>query len=71
LLKYNDRKISLVTQEIASQVENAKKGSLYVEDIIGRELRTASIAIKKSLPANFEDVTNEELKQLSEELTLE
>lgn len=70
LLKYNEKEIALVTQEIAYQVENAKEGSIYVEDLIGRELRTASIAIKKSLPPNYEDVTNEELKQLANELLI-
>ncbi|MGM0878071.1 MAG: putative bifunctional diguanylate cyclase/phosphodiesterase [Bacillota bacterium] len=70
LLKYNEREIALVTQEIAYQVENAKEGSLYVEDMIGRELRTASIAIKKSLPPNYENVKNEELKRLADELMI-
>ncbi|GAA3324323.1 hypothetical protein GCM10020331_051730 [Ectobacillus funiculus] len=47
-----------------------KEGSLYVENIIGRELRTASIAINKSLPSKYEDVTNEQLKALADELMI-
>lgn len=70
LLDYNESQINMITQEVAFQVENAKKGSLYVEDLIGRELRTASIAIQKSLPAKHEDVTNEQLIHLANELML-
>ncbi|HWO97773.1 MAG TPA: EAL domain-containing protein [Bacillus sp. (in: firmicutes)] len=70
LMEYNEKEIALITQEVSYQVENAKKGSLYVENIIGRELRTASIAIQKSLPSNHEAVTNEQLKTLAEELMI-
>ncbi len=70
LIEYNEKEIALITQEVSYQVENAKRGSLYVENIIGRELRTASIAIQKSLPSNHEDVTNEQLKTLAEELMI-
>lgn len=68
LIEYNEKEIALITQEVSFQVENAKEGSLYVENIIGRELRTASIAIKKSLPSKHEDVTNEQLRALADEL---
>lgn len=70
LLAANKREIQLVTEEVTFQVENAKKGALYVEDIIGRELRTVSIAALKSLPARHEDVTNEQLVQLAKELNV-
>lgn len=70
LIEYNEKEIELITQEVSFQVENAKDGSLYVENIIGRELRTASIAVKKSLPSNYEDVTNEQLKALADELMI-
>ncbi|MGG3891530.1 EAL domain-containing protein [Metabacillus fastidiosus] len=70
LINYNEREIQLITQEIAIQVENSKKGALYVEDIRGRELRTASIAIKNSLPKEYKDVTNEQLKALADELMI-
>ncbi|WP_332634141.1 putative bifunctional diguanylate cyclase/phosphodiesterase [Halalkalibacter flavus] len=70
LVEYKEREIELITQEISFQVENAKGGALYVEDIMGRELRTASIAIRNSLPANYEDVTNEQLVELAEELMI-
>lgn len=68
LIEFNEREIELITQEVSYQVENSKSGALYVEDILARELRTASIAIQKALPANHEDVTNEQLSQLANEL---
>lgn len=68
LVNNYEREISLVAQQVSYEVENAKKGSQYVENIIGRELRTASIAIRNSLPANHEEVTNEQLKELASEL---
>ncbi len=70
LIEYNEKEIALITEEVSFQVENAKEGSLYVENIIGRELRTASIAVKKSLPSKYEDVTNEQLKALADELMI-
>ncbi|MBD8067891.1 EAL domain-containing protein [Bacillus sp. PS06] len=68
LIKYYDREISLLAQLVSYQVEIAKEGSQYVEKIIGRELRTASIAIRNSLPANHQDVTNQQLESLAESL---
>ncbi|MDT8858886.1 EAL domain-containing protein [Alkalihalobacillus sp. MEB130] len=68
LLDFNEREINLITQEVSYQVENAKNGALYVEDMLARELRTASIAAKYALPPNYEDVTNEQLVQLADEL---
>ncbi|WP_268870563.1 diguanylate cyclase domain-containing protein [Halalkalibacter wakoensis] len=70
LIEFNEREIELITQEISYQVENAKKGALYVEDLMGKELRTASIVIRDSLPANYEEVTNEQLVDLAQELMI-
>ncbi|MEQ2525300.1 EAL domain-containing protein [Bacillaceae bacterium CLA-AA-H227] len=70
LLENYDREISLLAQQVSYQVENAKNGSQYVENIVGRELRTASIAIQNSLPPRHEDVTNEQLVALAKELNI-
>jgi diguanylate cyclase (GGDEF)-like protein len=70
LIDYNEKEIALITQEVSYQVDNAKQGSLYVENLIGKDLRTASLEIKKSLPPRYQDVTNEELKQLALELNI-
>ncbi|ARK32271.1 EAL domain-containing protein [Halalkalibacter krulwichiae] len=70
LIEYNEREIELITQEVSYQVENSRNGAQYVEDIIARELRTASIAIRNALPAEHENVTNEQLSELAEELLI-
>ncbi|WML49932.1 hypothetical protein RCG23_08735 [Neobacillus sp. PS3-34] len=70
LIKSNEREITLIAQEVGSQVQQAKEGSLFVEDILGKELRITSIAIKKSLPSKHEQVTNEQLAALSKELMI-
>ncbi len=68
LIEFNEREIELITQEVSHQVETSKNGTQFVEDIMARELRTASIAIRNVLPARHEDVTNEQLVELAEEL---
>jgi diguanylate cyclase len=68
LLANNEREIDMITQEVSFQVENIREGSLYVEDILGRELRTASIAIKHALPSNYRDISNDQLKKLAQEV---
>ncbi|NHC41875.1 EAL domain-containing protein [Bacillus sp. MM2020_1] len=68
LLANNEREIDMITQEVSFQVDNIRKGSLYVEDILGRELRMASLAIKNALPPNYQDITNGQLKKLAQEV---
>lgn len=68
LIEFNEKEIELIVQEVSYQIENSKNGAHYVENILGRELRTASIAIKNALPPRHEDVTNEQLQDLAEEL---
>jgi diguanylate cyclase (GGDEF)-like protein len=70
LIDYNEKEISLITQQVSYQVENAKLGSSYVENIIGKDLRMAAIAIEKSLPPHYQDVNNEQLTELAHELNI-
>ncbi|WP_257063008.1 EAL domain-containing protein [Priestia megaterium] len=70
LTEFNQREITLVTEEIAYEVENSKNSASYMEDRMGQELRTASIAIQQSLPADYRDVSNDELKQLAKKLMI-
>ncbi|MGG2089720.1 EAL domain-containing protein [Priestia aryabhattai] len=58
----------MVTEQIAYEVENSKNSASYMEDRMAQELRTASIAIQQSLPADYRDVTNDQLKQLAKKL---
>ena len=57
-----------MTEEIGYEVENSKNSALYLEDRMGQELRTASIAIQNSLPADYHDISNEQLKKLAEKV---
>ncbi|MGG0464485.1 EAL domain-containing protein [Priestia aryabhattai] len=68
LTEFNQREITLVTEQIAYEVENSKNSASYMEDRMAQELRTASIAIQQSLPADYRDVTNDQLKQLAKKL---
>ncbi|WP_257984502.1 putative bifunctional diguanylate cyclase/phosphodiesterase [Neobacillus cucumis] len=68
LLEYNEREISVITNEVSFQVEKTREGSLYVENILGRDLRIASLAIKQSLPPTFQEITNVQLKKLAKEV---
>ncbi|MGG0307087.1 EAL domain-containing protein [Priestia megaterium] len=68
LTEFNQREITLVTEEIAYEVENSKNSASYMEDRMAQELRTASIAIQQSLPADYHDISNDELKQLAKKL---
>ncbi|RBN38428.1 GGDEF domain-containing protein, partial [Priestia megaterium] len=53
LIDFNQKEITLVTEEIAYEVENSKNSALYMEDRMAQELRTASIAIQRSLPSKY------------------
>jgi diguanylate cyclase (GGDEF)-like protein len=68
LTEFNQREITLVTEEIAYEVENSKNSATYMEDRMAQELRTASIAIQQSLPADYRDISNDQLKQLAKKL---
>ncbi|MEO2073980.1 MAG: EAL domain-containing protein [Bacillus sp. (in: firmicutes)] len=68
LLNYNEKEIEMIIQEVSFQVEKTKEGSLYVEDILGRDLRIASLAIKQKLPPNYQDISNEQLIALAKEV---
>ncbi|WP_332695524.1 bifunctional diguanylate cyclase/phosphodiesterase [Halalkalibacter lacteus] len=70
LIDFNEREIELITQEVSYLVGKSINGALYVEDMMGKELRTASIAIRNALPANHEEVTNEQLRVLADELMI-
>ncbi|MGM0904865.1 MAG: EAL domain-containing protein [Bacillota bacterium] len=68
LVEYNERETELIIQEISYQIENSREGALYVENILGRELRTASIAIQNALASDYQDVSNEHLVELADQL---
>ncbi len=70
LIEFNKKEITLVTEEIAYEVENSKNSASYMENRMAQELRTASIAIQDSLPADYHDVSNDQLKRLAKKLMI-
>ena len=54
LIEFNKKEITLVTEEIAYEVENSKNSASYMENRMAQELRTASVAIQDSLPADYQ-----------------
>jgi diguanylate cyclase (GGDEF)-like protein len=71
LLRGNyETQMELLVKSIAISVEQSQFGSKYIEDLLGHELRTASIAAKYALNPDVEQVTNDELVRLSKELDI-
>ncbi|MDH2362520.1 EAL domain-containing protein [Priestia megaterium] len=70
LIEFNKKEITLVTEGIAYEVENSKNSASYMENRMAQELRTASIAIQDSLPADYHDVSNDQLKRLAKKLMI-
>ncbi|MEH6886228.1 EAL domain-containing protein [Priestia megaterium] len=70
LIEFNKKEITLVTEEIAYEVENSKNSASYMENRMAQELRTASVAIQDSLPADYHDVSNDQLKRLAKKLMI-
>ncbi|MEC1521889.1 EAL domain-containing protein [Neobacillus niacini] len=63
-----EKQVELLAKEISITIENSQYGSQIVEDLIGEKLRIAAIAAQNKLPSKLEDVTNEELEEISKEL---
>lgn len=57
-----------LAQQIKIAIEHSQYGALYMEDIIGEKLRLAAMVAQKSLDPDVENVTNEELEELSKKI---
>lgn len=66
----NKTQMELLVKNIAISIEHYQYGSNYIEELLGHELRTASIAVKYALNPDINHVTNEELEELSKELDI-
>lgn len=62
--------ISMITREVTYHVNRSKETTQFIEEMMGRELRTASIAVKHMIDDEYENVTNEELVEIAKELML-
>ncbi|MDI9260724.1 sensor histidine kinase [Alicyclobacillus sendaiensis] len=68
MLKSAEKQAQLLAQQIELEVASSEAGQAYIDNLLGNELRIASIAIEKQLPPHWQDVTNEQLRQLSADL---
>jgi two-component sensor histidine kinase len=66
-----ETKLELIADTIAISIKHSKAGEKYVENLIGQNLRTASLALQYKLDPDIEKVTNEELVVLSKELMVD
>lgn len=64
-------KLELIADNVAISIKHSKTGEKYVENLIGQNLRTASLAVQYRLDPDIEKVTNEELVVLSKELMVD
>ncbi|AFC29524.1 DctS [Paenibacillus mucilaginosus 3016] len=63
-----EERLQLISDVLAVSIEHARAGEKHVEDLIGLNLRSVSIAAQSQLPADIEQVSNEELQTLSRQL---
>jgi diguanylate cyclase (GGDEF)-like protein len=68
LRKDQEKQMELMAKEISIAIEHSQYGSKYVEDLIGEELRIASLVVKYALNPNVQNVSNDELVKLSKEI---
>ncbi|CAN7616970.1 GHKL domain-containing protein [Paenibacillus sp. LjRoot153] len=64
-------KINLVTSTISTELDKQSEVEATYDEMLGHDLRTASIAILKSLHPDFHQVTNDQLVDLAKQLNLD
>ncbi|MFD2670857.1 sensor histidine kinase [Marinicrinis sediminis] len=64
-------RMETVAKHIRMSITHSQLGTDYVEKLLAEQLRTASLVYKYALPADLEEVTNEQLKKLRDEIGLE
>jgi GAF domain-containing protein len=66
-----ETKLQLIADNVAISIKHSKTGEKYVENLIGLNLRTASLAAQYRLDPDIEKVTNEDLAIISKELMID
>ena len=70
LNNHQKEKINLVTSTISSELDKQSEVEATYDEMLAHDLRTASIAIQKSLHPDFHQVTNNQLVELAKQLNL-
>ncbi|KRW91868.1 histidine kinase [Alicyclobacillus tengchongensis] len=68
LLNNAVKQTELLAQQIDLEIAASRTGEAYSDNLLGNELRIASIAIEEQLPPRVEDVTNSQLKRIAAQL---
>ncbi|OAS16052.1 sensor histidine kinase [Paenibacillus oryzisoli] len=71
LVKEQEEKVSTIVNSITVAIQNSNTGEQLFEDMIGINLRSASIAAQYALPADIEKVQNEKLVEIKEKLMID
>jgi anti-sigma regulatory factor (Ser/Thr protein kinase) len=68
LIEDQKGKMTLLYNGIKMNLEQSTAGEKFVEDLIGHNLRTAAIAAKARLDPDYNNINNDELKELAKEI---
>jgi diguanylate cyclase (GGDEF)-like protein len=68
LITDQEKQAELLAKEISVVVEHTKRGTQYIEDLIGERLRVVSLAAQNELDPDIKNVTNQQLIILSKKL---
>lgn len=66
-----ETRLQLIADNVAISIKHSTTGEKYVENLIGQNLRTASLAAQYRLDPDIEKVSNEELTVISKELMVD
>ena len=71
LIQQQNEKISIISDDINIALQLSVLGEKYVEDLIGQNLRTASLVAQAQLDPDIEKVRNEQLAALSKKIGID
>ncbi|CAN7767644.1 ATP-binding protein [Paenibacillus sp. LjRoot153] len=71
LVSEQEEKISTIVNSMTTAIQNSSTGEQLFEDMIGLNLRTASVATQYALPADVEKVENEKLTEIKNKLLID
>ncbi|MEW9698625.1 sensor histidine kinase [Paenibacillus sp. SI8] len=71
LIKEQEEKVSTIVNSITIAIQNSNTGEQLFEDMIGLNLRTASVAAQYALPTDIEKVQNDKLVEIKNKLMID
>lgn len=71
LVTNQEEKVELLVKNVRSALNTTNQNERFFNEFLADSLRTSAKAVQYSLPPKIEDVTNEQLVELTEQLSLE